>query len=149
MARLFEHFVRNFLSVERRDITVHSEEVRWIASSEQDDSLSFLPSMRTDITVRDKDRTIVIDTKFYQNTFQSYYDKKSIHSDNLYQLMTYLRNMEARQGADAAAEGMLLYPVTSEPVDLSYVIQGHKVRLRTIDLSQEWRNIAADMTKLI
>lgn len=148
MARLFESFVRNFLRVERPELSVDSEELDWIASSDEDPELSLLPSMRTDISVRSCDRTLVIDTKFYEDTLQSYYDKQSIHSGHLYQLVSYLRNMESRTGPDGSAEGMLLYPVTSNPIDVGYVIQGHKLRVRTVDLSKEWDKIEEDMLTL-
>ncbi len=148
MARLFEAFVRNFLRVERPDLDVGAEDVEWIATSDEDPELSLLPNMRTDINVRSLDRTLVIDTKFYHDTLQTNYSKQTIHSGHLYQLVGYLRNMESRPNADASAEGMLLYPVTSNPIDVGYVIQGHKIRVRTIDLAMEWHDIEAQMLKL-
>jgi 5-methylcytosine-specific restriction enzyme subunit McrC len=104
--------------------------------------------MRTDITVRSPDRTLIIDAKFYEETLQKHYEKQSVHSAHLYQLISYLRNMESRSGPDKAAEGMLLYPVTSNPINLGYLIQGHKVRVRTVDLSKDWREIEVDLLKL-
>jgi len=148
MARLFEAFVRNFLKIERPDLSIGSEELLWTAVSQDDPQLIMLPRMRTDITVRSADRTLVIDTKFYENTLQTYFDKRSVHSAHLYQLLTYLRSMEKLGATDTNAEGMLLYPVTSDPIDLRYEIEGHKVRVRTIDLSKEWRNIADDVRSL-
>jgi len=148
LARLFESFVRNFLRIERRDLLVASEGLDWIAYSEDDPELSLLPAMRTDITVRSSDRTVVIDTKFYEETLQTHYEKQSVHSGHLYQLVSYLRNMENRSGPDGNAEGMLLYPTTSSALDVRYVIQGHKVRVRTVDLSTDWRGIESELLRL-
>jgi 5-methylcytosine-specific restriction enzyme subunit McrC len=148
MARLFESFLRNFLRIERPELSVASEELDWIATSQDDPELEFLPGMRTDITVRSSDRTLVIDAKFYGETLQTHYGKQSVHSGHLYQLVSYLRNMEGRSEPDKSAEGMLLYPVTSNSVNVGYVIQGHKVRVRTVDLSKDWREIESDLLKL-
>jgi 5-methylcytosine-specific restriction enzyme subunit McrC len=149
MARLFEAFIFNFLRVERPDLNVSREVLSWDASSEDDPALRLLPDMRTDVTVRLEARTIVLDAKYYEETFQRHYDRKTLHSSNLYQLVAYLRNMERRGGVDAAAEGVLVYPVTAEPVDVSYMIQGHKVRVRTLDLAQQWSSIERDVLALV
>ena len=39
--------------------------------------------------------------------------------------------------------------LTLNPLDVSYSIQGHKVRVRTIDLGKEWPLIEADMLALV
>ena len=44
---------------------------------------------------------------------------------------------------------MLVYPVTREPLDLTYQIQGHKVRVYTLDLGKEWSAIEKDMKALV
>jgi len=73
--------------------------------------------MMTDVTVRVPGKsTLVIDVMFYKNTFQKYFDRESIHSGNLYQIYSYVKNMEGRGGADQNAEGMLLYPVVDRTV---------------------------------
>lgn len=149
MARLFEAFIFNFLKLERADLKVGREILAWDAMSDDDPDLSLLPDMRTDVTVRQQGRTVVIDAKYYEQTFQQYYDRKALHSANLYQLVAYLRNMERNPGQDEVAEGVLLYPVTSEPVDLTYTVLGHKLRVRTLDLAQEWSCIEADLKALV
>jgi len=149
MARLFEAFIFNFLKLERADLDVGREVLAWDAASDEDPELSLLPDMRTDVTVRQPGRTVVIDAKYYEQTFQQYYDRKTLHSANLYQLVAYLRNMERCPGQDGAAEGVLVYPVTSDSVDLTYTVQGHKLRVRTLDLAKEWPGIEADLKALV
>ena len=105
--------------------------------------------METDITVRGSDRTLLIDTKYYSKTLSSYFGSQSIHSSNLYQLFSYLKNMEVRDYPDRCAEGMLLYPKTSENVDLNYDIQGHKVGVRTVDLSLHWTEVSRRIRSII
>jgi 5-methylcytosine-specific restriction enzyme subunit McrC len=149
MARLYENFILNFFRIERPDLDVRKEKIRWVASSENDSALLYLPIMETDISVRDGKRTLIIDAKYYQETFSSYYDSESIHSANLYQLFSYLKNLEIRGGADVTATGMLLYPVVNRRVRLNYEIQGHRVSICTIDLGQNWEQLRFEMLSLI
>lgn len=151
MARLFESFIRNFYIKERPDLDVRAENIPWQASSLSDPDLLYLPNMRTDISVRDKPhtKTLIIDAKFYKETFQTYYEKQSIHSANLYQLASYLQNLEVRDGPDGCADGMLLYPVVKEPIRLSYELNGHRVRICTINLAADWRDIRDELRGLL
>jgi 5-methylcytosine-specific restriction enzyme subunit McrC len=141
MARLFENFVFNFYRHHRPDLQIKKERIYWQASSDSDPDLVFLPTMETDISVRSKDpaKTLIIDTKFYKETFQSYYDKETIHSPNLYQIYSYLKNLEVRGGADAKADGMLLYPVIDRSVHLKYELA----------LNNQWKDIHEDLLGLV
>lgn len=148
MARLFESFIFNFYKMHLSDLSVKKERLNWSASSTTDPTLSLLPTMETDISIRSPKRTLIIDAKYYSKTFQSYYDSESIHSANLYQIMTYLRTLENNHGPDVVAEGMLLYPVVSRVVRESYVIEGHQVSICTLDLSKDWREIHEELLEL-
>lgn len=55
-------------------------------------SVRFLPTMQTDIMLRHGDRTLIIDAKYYGHTMQAYHDNYSVHSGNLYQIFTYVKN---------------------------------------------------------
>jgi len=149
MARLYENFIFNFFRIERPDLEVKKDKIRWAATSTDEGALAFLPTMQTDISIRSGQQTLIIDAKYYQNTLTSYYDSESIHSHNLYQLFAYLKNLEARGGADAVASGMLLYPVVDKRVRLEYEIQGHAVDICTIDLAQDWRGVRDELMELV
>jgi 5-methylcytosine-specific restriction endonuclease McrBC regulatory subunit McrC len=43
LARLFESFLFNFYRIERPDLSIRKERIRWQASSESDPELRFLP----------------------------------------------------------------------------------------------------------
>ena len=45
-------------------------------------------------------------------------------------------------------EGILLYPTTGSHCDLHYQIHGHKVRVVTLNLNQDWRAIRAALLAL-
>lgn len=149
MARLYENFILNFYRIERPDLEVRREEIRWSATATDESALAYLPVMKTDISIRSGQQTLIVDAKFYQNTLSNYYDSESIHSENLYQLFTYLKNLEVRGGADAIASGMLLYPVVDKRVRLQYEIQGHAVHICTIDLAQDWKDLRDEMMELV
>jgi len=149
MARLFESFILNFYKLELKDSDVRKERIQWAAKSGTDPDLAFLPGMETDISIRDANRTLIIDAKYYSKTFQSYYDKDTIHSANLYQLFTYLKNLEPRGGNDTTATGMLLYPVISKKLREKYEMSGHVINICTIDLSKDWRLIRDELLDLV
>jgi 5-methylcytosine-specific restriction enzyme subunit McrC len=141
MRRLFERFLKNFYKHHLPHCEVKAEKINWWVDDEIDQNVSLLPSMTTDISIRDGKKTLVIDAKFKQSVFQKHYDKSSFHSDNLYQLFSYLKNMESRSGVDASASGMLIYPLVNEAVHEDYRIHGHNMSIRTVDLTLEWSEI--------
>jgi hypothetical protein len=60
----------------------------------------------------------------------------------------YLKNFE-REPDGAKCEGILLYPAVNFAFDKSFYLQGHPVRIRAINLDQDWQSIKADLLNLI
>lgn len=149
MAKLFESFVFHFFRIERPDFEVKSDIIRWDGDSVVDPTMAYLPTMRTDICLRNSSRTVVIDAKYYSETLEEWYDAQRIHSAHLYQLVSYLKNLRPRGGADADAEGMLLYPTVNRSLRLDYTLLGHRVRICTVDLAREWPEIDAELRGLV
>ena len=148
MARVFEEFVRNFYRVEQRVFTVEPLAIQWDAVSTFGD-ISHLPIMRVDVFLRSKERRIIIDTKYYANTLRTYHGTDSFHSGNLYQIFSYLKNAAGRNPTFEVVEGILLYPQVQHKIDASYLIQGHHVKVATLDLSQPWPTIADRLLELL
>jgi len=151
---IFEAFVRNFYRAEQKIYRLRegSERLDWDLAGELSAiDEGFLPGMYPDMTLRSRAKTIVIDAKYYRNTFTTRFDpsRRKIHSGNLYQLFTYLKNLEANGGHDASADGILLYPQIDEAVSLAYTVQGHVMRISTIDLSASWQHIAKSLLSLV
>jgi 5-methylcytosine-specific restriction enzyme subunit McrC len=146
MASVFEVFVRNFYKVEQRAFSVKSETIQWDAAALTSESAQYLPAMRTDVTLRSNERTIVIDTKYYPEALTENFGQKKIRSDHLYQLYAYLKNIKSPVGLP---EGILLYPTTSEPLDLAFIVSGHKIRVVTLQLDQPWQKIHAELCSLL
>lgn len=148
MARLFEEFVRRFYQIEQKTFEVRAMKIGWQAEAVDEESAGHLPEMRTDVCLIGGDRKIILDCKYYKDSLQRNWGKRTVHSENLYQLYAYLRNKENEKGWENC-EGILLYPATGQPLNLSYRIHGHPVHIRTINLNQDWEGIKADMLYLI
>ena len=71
-----------------------------------------------------------------------------IHSTNLYQLFSYLKNKEKDPGWENC-EGILLYPTVQESYDFNYTLAGHKVRIYTLNLNQHWTKISEELKQLV
>lgn len=149
MAKVYEKFIFNFYAKRQSEYRVSSERIYWQATSADDPDLTLLPSMLTDISLRSQHRTLVIDAKYYRNTLTSFYGNRKIHTGNLYQINAYLDNLAANGGHDAVAEGLLLYPVTSETVSAQYKLGTKTLRIETLDLTQNWPEIESDLLALL
>lgn len=147
MAVLFEKFVRNFYRREQSEFKVKSERFNWQQVEATHSDLELLPGMRTDVSLDSISRKVVIDTKYSVNCLQSYYDSVTIHSGNLYQLFAYLKNLQV--GDHRQIEGVLLYPTVGKSLSLRYRIQGHTIRIVTLDLNSTWQEIRQRLLDLL
>lgn len=147
MARLFEAFVRNFYFREQSEFTVKSERINWQVADQESGDLQYLPQMVTDISLLSAQRKIIIDTKYYKQALVPHYDKQKLISGHLYQLFAYLKNQQNSQ--TVKTEGILLYPVVNQELDLKYQLPGHQISIKTINLNQPWQNIKADLLNMI
>lgn len=78
------------------------------------------------------------------------WDVRRIHSGNLYQIFTYVKNKEAelaRTGASHKVSGMLLYAKTDEDIqpDGTYQMSGNQISVKTLDLNQPFVVIRAQL----
>jgi len=151
MAKLFEQFVRNFYKLEMPGCRVGSTYINWQLNALNEESQNLLPRMQTDITIESKDEKFIIDTKYYKETLTSdkRYNVEKIHSDNLYQLFAYLKNVENISEVDKKCIGILLYPTIDKEVSLDYSHNEQKVLIRTINLNKHWKDIRANLLELI
>ena len=149
MARLFERFVFNFFRREQTAFQVKSERIDWQDVAADEDSLRLLPTMKTDVSLSSSDRHIVLDTKYYVSTLQSYYASETIHSGNLYQMFAYLKNLQCAESGSRKVEGVLLYPTVSQTLDLEYLVHGQRLRVATLDLNAHWKQISQRLLGLL
>ena len=107
-----------------------------------DDGISaMLPTMQSDIMLTYGNKTLIIDAKYYGHTTQRQYDVNTLHSNNLYQIFTYVKNKAVSGGK---VSGMLLYAKTDEAIqpNNTYMMSGNKISVRTLDLDCEFSKIA-------
>jgi len=149
MSVLFESFVRNFYKKELEGYESFRETIKWDGQSYNDESKERLPVMQTDISLVSINRKIIIDTKYYKEALRKNYNKEKIISNNLYQIFSYLKNVEVKDKISKKCEGILLYPVVKKEINLRYKISNHKLFIKTINLSQDWKNIHKDLIKII
>ena len=60
-----------------------------------------------------------------------------------------MRTQEDRTEEYRSARGMLLYPTVNRPLDEEADIQGHNIRVSTIDLSDSWEEIEARLLSFL
>jgi 5-methylcytosine-specific restriction enzyme subunit McrC len=149
MRRLFERFLVNFYREEQREFKVKRETVQWAARSHGAEAGDLLPAMFTDVSLTSPERKVVIEAKFTPEPLQSYRGKQTLRSAHLYQLFAYLKNLATRGGVNAHVEGILIYPRAAKDLDVSYSLDGHQVRVYTLDLNQPWRQIRDDLLGLL
>jgi 5-methylcytosine-specific restriction enzyme subunit McrC len=148
MSALFEDFLRNFYRSELPGYSAGSEIMPWFAEAVDDADLSYLPIMKTDITLRSASRTIVADAKYYKEILAGgRYDPK-VRSSHLYQLFTYLAHVRANEPWKDLS-GLLIYPSGGQTLRLQYRLQGTPLTIATVDLSAEWPEIHAELLELI
>ena len=95
---------------------------------------------------------LIIDAKYYTHTTQAKYDVHSLHSGNLYQIFTYVKNKDTEFGSEPhRVSGMLLYAATDEAIqpDNSYQMSGNQISVKTLDLNQDFSEIAKQLNKII
>ena len=83
--------------------------------------------MQTDIMLSKGNTILIIDAKYYSNMTQRQYGRNTLHSGNLYQIFTYVKNkeFELRQQKHSVS-GMILYAKTDEEIvpNNSYLMSG-------------------------
>ena len=87
---------------------------------------------------------------YYTATMQSNFDKRTVHSGNLYQIFAYVKNKQIafeRAGDNVEVSGMLLYAATDEDIqpDATYRMSGNRITATTLDLDRPFDEIRAQL----
>ena len=149
MSRLFEKFILEYYAKECPQVKTSASQISWAL----DDGIgTMLPVMQSDITLSKNSNILIIDAKYYTHTTQVQYDTRTLHSNNLYQIFTYVKNRDAEFKDQAhTVSGMLLYAATDERIqpDNCYHMSGNKISVKTLDLNTKFDNIARQLDKII
>ena len=98
MGLVFQDFVRNFYRIEQTEYRVSSDSLAWAIERDVGHGHELFPSMQTDVSLRSKERTVVVECKWYREPLALSYGQPRIRADHLYQVFAYLKNLEARAG---------------------------------------------------
>ena len=114
MNRLYEKFILEYYAKECPQVTATASQIPWAL----DDGIgTMLPVMQSDIMLTRGSEVLIIDAKYYTHTTQTQYDVHTLHSSNLYQIFTYVKNKDAEFGSRPhTVSGMLLYAATDEAI---------------------------------
>ena len=149
MNRLFEKFVLAYYKKHHPELKPCAAQIDWNIEQEKS-TMSILPIMQTDILLTMDERTLIIDTKYYSHSMQIQHDKSSIHSNNLYQMHTYVTEYDTEH--TGKVDGMLLYAKTKEDIEPDGQMQlknGNTIYFRTLDLNMEFKGICEGLDCLI
>ena len=147
MSRLYEKFILEYFRREHPQLRASASFIDWALDDGMSDGL---PAMRSDITLSARGRVLIIDAKYYTSTMQTYYEKKTVKSGNLYQIFAYVKNKQIafeRAGESVEVSGMLLYAATDEDVqpDATYRMSGNRISATTLDLDRPFDEIRAQL----
>ena len=147
MHRLYEKFILEFYTKECSEVKAEAMQIDWALDK---DIGTMLPVMQTDVTLTKGNRILIIDAKYYSHTTQSIYDKHTIHSGNLYQIFTYVKNKQF-QDKSCKVSGLLLYAATDEAIqpDNSYEMSGNRIGVKTLDLNKDFSEIKDQLESIV
>lgn len=149
MCRLYEKFILEYYRKEHHELTANASQIPW----QLDDGFGdMLPVMQTDIMLTKGEKVLIIDVKYYQHSMQTKYEKQTLHSGNLYQIFTYVKNKEEEMKTKPhEVSGMLLYAKTDEEItpDQKYMMSGNRISVRTLDLNLEFDEIRKQLDGIV
>lgn len=149
MHHLYEKFIFEYYRKQFPQISVSSSEIKWAID---DGELYMLPIMKTDIMLEYDDRILIIDAKYYSRNTQVRYDRHKIHSKNLYQIFTYVKNQSYHlKTTSCNVSGLLLYAKTDDEIqpNNTYMMSGNKISVKTLDLNCEFSEISSQLNKIV
>lgn len=149
MCRLYEKFILEYYRKEHPELKARASQIPWQLD---DDFGLMLPVMQSDIMLSKGSTTLIIDAKYYSHTTQSQYGVNTLHSGNLYQIFTYVKNKDAEYADEPhSVSGMLLYAQTDEAVQPNHVYQmsGNQISVRTLNLNLPLQEIKAQLDGIV
>lgn len=145
MSRLYEKFILEYYRKETPELRASSSQIPW----DIDDGFTdLLPIMQSDVMLRKDNKTLIIDAKYYSRTTQRYFNSTSLHSANLYQIYSYVKNFD--KGNTGNVSGMLLYAKTDEEIKLNhkYTMGGNIIYVQSLDLNCDFTDIEKQLKEI-
>lgn len=146
MSHLYEKFILEYYRKHFPSLKASPKHIDWDFDAVPD---PMFPQMITDVTLRENDFALVIDAKYYSSETQERFGKTTYHSNNLYQIYTYVNNLDSNHMGKVS--GMLLYAKADEqpPIFCDTVVGGHRFSVRTLDLNQKFPVIKKHLNEIV
>ena len=142
MCRLYEKFLLEYYRKEHPELTANASQIAWQLDDTEN---QMLPRMQTDIMLSKTNNILIIDAKYYSHMTQQQYGIHTLHSNNLYQIFTYVKNKEFElRNYEHTVSGMLLYAQTDEDIipNNTYHMSGNQISVLALDLNQDFSKIS-------
>lgn len=149
MSRLYEKFILEYYRKHYPELNANPSPIEWQLDQEGN---GMLPAMKTDIMLQKDNNILIIDAKYYSQATQEQYGKHTIHSNNLYQIFTYVKNKEYElREKQHNVSGLLLYAQTDEEIqpDGNYIMSGNRVSVHSLDLNRDFLEISKELNTII
>ncbi len=148
---IYERFVANFYRLHLKGWEVNAQKrLEWHAAEANERLPLMVPDIVLQETAQRSGRMIVLDTKFTARSLvENQWGKPIYDSSHLYQLYAYLKSQEHLSEMHAAAVGILLYPAVGQHLTDRVKLQGHIIRIETVDLAAPWQEIEVQLLELI
>lgn len=150
MERLYEKFILEYYRQEHPYLAeVRAAQVKWnLVGEVSEPMIRFLPVMQTDVYLRSGEKILIIDAKYYGRILQQRFGKSTLHSGNIYQIFTYVKNLDSSDTGNVA--GLLLYARTDEAIapDCSFNMGGNPISVKTLDLNTDFQQLKAQLDNI-
>lgn len=148
MYDLYEKFLLEFFKRHFPFLSVTHSQIDW-ALGPENRTTDYLPIMQSDLMLSYKHKTLIIDAKYYEDPLTRRFQgsKPVLHSGNLYQIYTYVNNLDTSSSGDVS--GMLLYIKSDGPSpDADYMMRNNRISAKTLDMDCPFEDIKSQLFAL-
>ena len=141
---LFENFVLSYYKIHYPEYKPSGKVMNW----DSENIHNLLPVMKTDINLETENRTLIIDTKYYQNMYSTSYEVTRLLSSHVYQIYAYVSNYKTQNNKETI--GMILYAKTKheESLNIKETINGFDIYFKSIDLNKPFQSIKEELNNI-
>ena len=152
MNRLYEKFILEYYRRHHPELRPCARQIKWNIKENESNaaSLAALPIMQTDIFLQFPNRTLIIDAKYYTRTTTQHYGKEMLHSNNMYQINTYVMHYDVSHQGNV--DGILLYAETENGRSMNHSFtlnDGNVISAQTLNLNQKFDKIKQQLEGII
>ncbi|PLS31225.1 5-methylcytosine-specific restriction protein C [Bifidobacterium margollesii] len=153
--QLYEKFLFEYYAQEWRDaVKVTHHRIPWMIDEDGSSCAECLPVMQPDVVLDDGHDVLIIDAKYYTHAMRRHFDGYKLHSANLYQMFTYVKNKSVQlsgEGPERMVSGMLMYAKTDEERQPrgEFLMNGNLIAVTAVDLSRDFSDIAHCLDEVV